>query len=112
MKRTVWLLLLLLIPFVVTAQMIHYDSEHYRITTDVSESFAREVAAKTNTTLVDLRKVFLAHLEKHNTLQADGAYKRKGVLTYDGVHLLPAGNALLADHLSRGITAALRREAE
>ena len=46
MKRTVWLLLFLLIPFVLTAQMIHYDSEHYRITTDVSESFAREVATK------------------------------------------------------------------
>ena len=46
MKRTVWLLLFLLVPFLLTAQMIHHDSEHYRVSTDVSESFAREVVVK------------------------------------------------------------------
>ena len=74
---------------------------------DQYAEITRNVATETGTTLVDLRKVFIAHLKQHIKKGADGQFPRKGVLTYDGVHMLPAGNDLLADQLSRGIVKAL-----
>jgi len=76
---------------------------------DAYAEITRRVAARTDTTMVDLRRAFIAHLKANNTKGADGQYKTKGVLTYDGVHMLPAGNNLLADQLSRGIVKALAK---
>ncbi len=76
---------------------------------DQYAEITRKVATETGTTLVDLRKVFITHLKQHNKKGADGQFPRKGVLTYDGVHMLPAGNDLLADQLSRGIVKALTK---
>ncbi|MBL7223828.1 MAG: family 20 glycosylhydrolase [Candidatus Brocadiae bacterium] len=75
---------------------------------DQYAAITRKVAAETHAVLVDLRRVFLDHLKAHNVKGEDGKYKAKGILTYDGVHMLPFGNALLADRLARGIAEALR----
>lgn len=70
----------------------------------------RTVASSTGTTLVDLRKVYMAYLQNNNwNLQLDGSltFQSSGILTYDGVHPTDIGNAMLADHLSQGIYTAL-----
>ena len=79
---------------------------------DAYADITRKVAAATNTTLVDMRKVCLAYLRNHNAqLRVDGtlSFVRVGVLTYDGVHPTDRGNQLLAEHLAQGIYEALRR---
>ncbi|GDY22651.1 hypothetical protein LBMAG56_39980 [Verrucomicrobiota bacterium] len=78
------------------------------------EQFAeltRKVAAATRTTLVDLRRAYLAYLRNHNAeLRVDGSlyFVPAGVLTYDGVHPTGRGNELLANLISDGIIRALR----
>jgi lysophospholipase L1-like esterase len=52
----------------------------------------RELAAKNNLPLCDLRKAFTAYEEKNNTADIE-----KGVLTVDKVHLNDIGNQLVAD---------------
>lgn len=52
---------------------------------------SRKVAAETKSQLLDLRKRFLQHLERHNPENAEA-----GVLTTDRVHLNDAGNAFVA----------------
>ncbi|MFD0939913.1 SGNH/GDSL hydrolase family protein [Pedobacter boryungensis] len=52
----------------------------------------RELAAKNNIPLCDLRKAFTAYEEKNNTADIE-----KGVLTVDKVHLNDVGNQLVAD---------------
>jgi len=52
----------------------------------------RELAAKNNLPLCDLRKAFTAYEEKNNTADIE-----KGVLTVDKVHLNDVGNQLVAD---------------
>jgi lysophospholipase L1-like esterase len=54
----------------------------------------RELAAKNNLPLCDLRKAFMDYEAANN---ADD--KEKGVLTTDKVHLNPVGNKLVADQL-------------
>lgn len=54
----------------------------------------RQLAAKNNLPLVDLRKLFTAYDQENNTEDA-----AKGILTVDGVHLNPKGNKTLADTL-------------
>ena len=54
----------------------------------------RQLAAKNNVPLVDLRKLFTTYDLENNT--GDAA---KGVLTVDGVHLNAKGNKTLADAL-------------
>lgn len=51
----------------------------------------RNLAAKHDLPLCDLRQVFMKHLAQYN---ADN--KEKGILTTDGVHLNDAGNQLVA----------------
>ena len=78
---------------------------------DQFAEITRSVAKSTNTTLVDLRRVFLAYLQNKNAeLRVDGSlnFVSTGVLTYDGVHPNAIGNALLADHISQGIHDALK----
>lgn len=58
--------------------------------TDYSD-ISRRVAQQTGSQLLDLRKAFLAHLEKHNPEN-----KAEGILTTDGVHLNEAGNQFVA----------------
>lgn len=55
---------------------------------------SREVAKSTNSKLCDLRKAFVAYLDKHNPED-----KEKGILTHDRVHLSDAGNQLVAKQM-------------
>lgn len=59
----------------------------------------RDIAQKNNCSLIDLRKEFLDHLKANNPDN-----KTKGVLTTDGVHLNPAGNAFVADKMYRTLS--------
>lgn len=52
---------------------------------------SRQVAAETETPMLDLRKHFLAYLNEYNTANAE-----KGILTSDTVHLNNAGNRFVA----------------
>jgi len=56
----------------------------------------RNLAAKYNLPVVDLRKEFLAHNLKANTDNKD-----RGVLTSDRVHLNEAGNQFVADQMAK-----------
>jgi lysophospholipase L1-like esterase len=55
----------------------------------------RELAATHACELIDLRKVFIDYIQKHNTNNAEF-----GVLTYDKVHLNNTGNQLIHDAFS------------
>lgn len=57
-------------------------------------SFIRDLAAKHQLPLVDLRKNFQAHLEKNNPEN-----KESGILTTDRVHLNEAGNTFVAEQM-------------
>lgn len=59
----------------------------------------RDIAAKNNLPLIDLRKIFLAHNLKNNSENKD-----RGILTRDGVHLNEAGNQLVADEVWKVIS--------
>jgi lysophospholipase L1-like esterase len=76
---------------------------------DEYAGLTRDVAHKTDVTLVDLRKQFIDYLKEHNPKDASGHYQANKILTYDGVHMLPAGNDLAADFISRGVVAALKK---
>ncbi|MCF7734358.1 MAG: family 20 glycosylhydrolase [Akkermansiaceae bacterium] len=70
----------------------------------------RKVARDTGTTLVDLRRPYVAYLQNHNAqLRVDGTlyFKDPGVLTYDGVHPNATGVELLANLIGQGIFTAL-----
>lgn len=54
----------------------------------------RELAAKNNLPLCDLRAIFKTYNAEHNTED-----KEKGILTSDGVHLNEKGNQTLAEKL-------------
>lgn len=77
------------------------------------EQFAeltRKVARDTGTTLIDLRKAYIAYLQNHNAeLRVDGSlyFKSSGILTYDGVHPSGTGVKLMADLIGDGIHRAL-----
>lgn len=58
----------------------------------------RAVAAKAKTSLIDLRQACVAHLAKHNEKDAEN-----GILTTDGVHLTPAGDAFIAARMVEGL---------
>lgn len=61
-------------------------------------AISRKVAADTGSQLVDLRKAFLDHLKANNPDNLP-----KGILTGDGVHLNPAGNAFVAAEMGKAI---------
>ena len=54
----------------------------------------RDLAAKNNLALIDLRKLFVAY-----NLTNNPENKAKGILTTDGVHLNAKGNQLVADEM-------------
>lgn len=58
----------------------------------------RQIAAKNNLPLIDLRKIFLDYDLRNNPENKD-----RGILTYDGVHLNDRGNQLVADEMWKAI---------
>ncbi|RYY60861.1 MAG: G-D-S-L family lipolytic protein [Chitinophagaceae bacterium] len=62
--------------------------------------FIRDIAAKNNLPLVDLRKVFLEYNLKNNPSNKD-----RGILTSDMVHLNDMGNQLVAEQMWKAIQA-------
>jgi lysophospholipase L1-like esterase len=71
----------------------------------------RDVAAKSHSTLVDVRAAAQAWWMNTNTaLRPDAtlASKTQDILTYDGVHPNSKGNQLLASQIAAGIARALR----
>jgi len=80
---------------------------------DEYAGITRKVAAATGTTLVDLRQACFAYLQNNNReLRLDGSlrFAPTGVLTGDGVHTNAEGTELIADMISQGIVAALRKQ--
>jgi lysophospholipase L1-like esterase len=74
------------------------------------DQFARDVAASTHTTLVDLRTAYIDYEINNNpvVMQHSGpTYLSSGILAYDGIHPTDLGNNLLADQISEGIYQAL-----
>lgn len=61
-------------------------------------AISRKVATDTGSQMVDLRKAFIDHLKANNPDN-----KPKGILTGDGVHLNPAGNAFVAAEMGKAI---------
>jgi lysophospholipase L1-like esterase len=59
----------------------------------------RDIAAKNNLPLIDLRKIFLEYNLKNNSENKD-----RGILTRDGVHLDDKGNQLVADEMWKVIS--------
>jgi lysophospholipase L1-like esterase len=77
---------------------------------DQFAEITRGVARDTGSTLVDLRRAYVAYLQNHNAqLRVDGTLYSapSGILTYDGVHPNGQGVALLANLISEGICRAL-----
>lgn len=57
-------------------------------------NIVRDLAAKNNLALIDLRKIFLDYNLKNNPENKD-----RGILTRDGVHFNETGNQLVADEM-------------
>jgi lysophospholipase L1-like esterase len=66
-------------------------------------AISRQVAKEEGVKLCDLRVAFIDYLKKHNKNNVE-----RGILTTDGVHMKPAGDALLADKASACIVSALQ----
>lgn len=65
---------------------------------DEYAGITRGVAEKAKTGLIDLREACVEHLAKHNAADAEN-----GILTTDGVHLTPAGDAFIAARMVEGL---------
>jgi lysophospholipase L1-like esterase len=65
-------------------------------------AISRRVAAETGAVFCDLRTPFFEYLAEHKTDRSD-----RGVLTTDGVHMRPAGDALLIETMAGAIRAAM-----
>ncbi len=74
---------------------------------DQYAAIVRRVGADQGVTVVDLRAAFFRSLVMQS--RPTGMDADKGMLTYDGVHMLPSGNAILASSLEAGLAAALRK---
>lgn len=62
---------------------------------DEYAAISERVAEETGATFCDLRSAFFAYLSEHKTDRSD-----RGVLTNDGVHMLPAGDRLLIETMA------------
>jgi lysophospholipase L1-like esterase len=69
---------------------------------DQYAAISRKVAAAKQVAPCDLRKVFVEYLKARNSEN-----KPRGVLTYDGIHMSPRGNELLANEFARSIIEAM-----
>lgn len=105
MSRKVGATVMLCTPSVIGEEMNEKNKFEPKLNeyADVTRNLAKE--GKTG--LCDIHEVFLAELKKVNTEQ-----KHKGNLTYDGVHMNEAGNALLAELMATGLTATLEARKE
>jgi lysophospholipase L1-like esterase len=65
---------------------------------DEYANISRKVAKEMKVPLCDLRKAFQDYLKDHNA-----ANKENGMLTRDGVHLIEAGNRLVADTILQSL---------
>jgi lysophospholipase L1-like esterase len=68
---------------------------------DEYAAIVRDLAAKNKTALCDIRKAMFDYLATNNPEN-----KTNGILTYDGIHLSPQGNAVVADLVAKGIASA------
>jgi lysophospholipase L1-like esterase len=68
---------------------------------------SRQVAEAQHVVLCDVRAAFVDYLREHNTDN-----KSRGLLTYDGIHMSDAGNALLAETIAKSLAAALAARGE
>jgi lysophospholipase L1-like esterase len=62
-------------------------------------NIVRDLAAKNNLPMIDLRKLFIGYNLKNNPENKD-----RGILTRDGVHLNETGNQLVADEMWKAIS--------
>lgn len=69
---------------------------------DAYAKISERVAAEEKAVFCDLRGPFFAYLSEHKTDRSD-----RGVLTNDGVHMLPAGDRLLIETMAGGMVRAL-----
>ncbi len=69
---------------------------------DEYAAISERVAEETGATFCDLRSAFFAYLSEHKTDRSD-----RGVLTNDGVHMLPAGDRLLIETMAGAMQVAL-----
>lgn len=65
---------------------------------DEYSGITRKIASELKLPLCDLRKAFVEHLKDNNPED-----KEAGILTGDGVHLIDAGNQLVADEMSKSL---------
>ena len=89
-------------PTVINEEMTDKNVETLKLG-EYSE-IIRKLATDGKITLVDLHKAFVDTLKKVNK-----ANKKSGNLTYDGVHMNEAGNALIADKISMGLVDTLKK---
>ena len=68
---------------------------------DEYAGIVRDLAKQNKLALCDIRKAMFDYLATHNPEN-----KGNGILTYDGIHLSPQGNALVADVVAKGIAQA------
>ena len=67
----------------------------------------RTLAKEKKVALCDVRAAFGERLKKESDKVGSGEEKDHGILTYDGVHMIDAGNELIAGEMARTIAAAL-----
>lgn len=70
---------------------------------DAYAAISKKVAGELGATYCDLRGPFFAYLKEHKTDRSNAT-----VLTSDGVHMLPAGDALLIETMAGAMLEALR----
>ena len=95
MAQSAGIKVILLTPTVITEEINKEENHRLRIYVEAEKQIAREQKC----TLVDLHRLFLAALAKR---PADVSTKGTW-LTSDGVHMNPAGDALMAIGLLRGL---------
>ena len=85
-----------------TPSVIGEETKDNKLTEQLGEyaEIVRKLAADQKVALCDVHTAFVAELKRLNQ-----ANKHSGHLTYDGVHMNKAGNAVLADQVSRAIVA-------
>jgi lysophospholipase L1-like esterase len=81
------------------------EEKNNKLTNTLGEysEIVRKLAKENKLTLCDLHKAFIDELKKINKDN-----KHAGNLTYDGVHMKPEGNTILADKISAAIVTALK----
>ncbi|CAA6692449.1 MULTISPECIES: sialate O-acetylesterase [unclassified Lentimonas] len=85
----------------VIAEQLHPESEDFQRLEQYA-AIVRQIAANTDSVLLDLRQLFVDYLSENNPKNCP-----RGILTMDGVHMNGAGNALIAEAVCRmlGVTA-------